>query len=83
MLGALHKARDVAAMLPDRQEDQHDQGNGDARTGFGQQPTTHAADDQGWTSDPWTATTKDDGRVYGRGAAAASASVSAVCPASG
>ena len=28
-----------------------------------------AADDQGWTSDPWTATTKDDGRVYGRGAA--------------
>lgn len=28
-----------------------------------------AADDQGWTSDPWTATTKDDGRIYGRGAA--------------
>ncbi|MDF1602088.1 M20/M25/M40 family metallo-hydrolase [Nocardioides sp. YIM 152315] len=25
--------------------------------------------DQGWTSDPWTATRKDDGRVYGRGAA--------------
>lgn len=28
-----------------------------------------AAEDQGWTSDPWTATTKDDGRIYGRGAA--------------
>jgi acetylornithine deacetylase/succinyl-diaminopimelate desuccinylase-like protein len=25
--------------------------------------------EQGWTSDPWTATKKDDGRVYGRGAA--------------
>ena len=25
--------------------------------------------DQGWTSDPWTATRKDDGRIYGRGAA--------------
>ncbi|MEA2487471.1 MAG: cysteinylglycine-S-conjugate dipeptidase [Actinomycetota bacterium] len=25
--------------------------------------------DQGWDTDPWTATTKDDGRVYGRGAA--------------
>jgi acetylornithine deacetylase/succinyl-diaminopimelate desuccinylase-like protein len=25
--------------------------------------------DQGWTSDPWTATHKRDGRVYGRGAA--------------
>lgn len=24
--------------------------------------------DQGWTSDPWTATTKADGRIYGRGA---------------
>jgi acetylornithine deacetylase/succinyl-diaminopimelate desuccinylase-like protein len=24
---------------------------------------------QGWTTDPWTATRKDDGRVYGRGAA--------------
>ncbi|WP_256795645.1 M20/M25/M40 family metallo-hydrolase [Terrabacter sp. Ter38] len=24
---------------------------------------------QGWTSDPWTATHKDDGRIYGRGAA--------------
>jgi acetylornithine deacetylase/succinyl-diaminopimelate desuccinylase-like protein len=24
---------------------------------------------QGWTSDPWTATRKDDGRLYGRGAA--------------
>lgn len=27
-----------------------------------------APPEQGWTSDPWTATTKDDGRVYGRGA---------------
>jgi acetylornithine deacetylase/succinyl-diaminopimelate desuccinylase-like protein len=25
--------------------------------------------EQGWTSDPWTATRKDDGRIYGRGAA--------------
>jgi acetylornithine deacetylase/succinyl-diaminopimelate desuccinylase-like protein len=25
--------------------------------------------DQGWTSDPWTATRKPDGRIYGRGAA--------------
>jgi acetylornithine deacetylase/succinyl-diaminopimelate desuccinylase-like protein len=25
--------------------------------------------EQGWTSDPWTATTKEDGRIYGRGAA--------------
>jgi acetylornithine deacetylase/succinyl-diaminopimelate desuccinylase-like protein len=25
--------------------------------------------DQGWTTDPWTATRKDDGRIYGRGAA--------------
>ena len=24
---------------------------------------------QGWTSDPWTATRKRDGRIYGRGAA--------------
>ena len=28
-----------------------------------------APKEQGWTSDPWTATTKDDGRIYGRGAA--------------
>ncbi len=28
-----------------------------------------AAPEQGWTSDPWTATKKDDGRVYGRGSA--------------
>ena len=28
-----------------------------------------APQEQGWTSDPWTATTKDDGRIYGRGAA--------------
>jgi acetylornithine deacetylase/succinyl-diaminopimelate desuccinylase-like protein len=25
--------------------------------------------EQGWTTDPWTATWKDDGRIYGRGAA--------------
>ena len=25
--------------------------------------------EQGWTSDPWTPTRKDDGRIYGRGAA--------------
>ena len=25
--------------------------------------------EQGWDSDPWTATRKDDGRIYGRGAA--------------
>ena len=28
-----------------------------------------APPEQGWTSDPWTATFKDDGRIYGRGAA--------------
>jgi acetylornithine deacetylase/succinyl-diaminopimelate desuccinylase-like protein len=28
-----------------------------------------APPEQGWTSDPWTATVKDDGRIYGRGAA--------------
>src|SRR6476646_9076227 len=28
-----------------------------------------APPEQGWTSDPWTATKKDDGRIYGRGAA--------------
>lgn len=28
-----------------------------------------AGTDQGWSTDPWTATTKDDGRIYGRGAA--------------
>src|SRR3954454_9821657 len=28
-----------------------------------------APPEQGWTSDPWTATSKDDGRIYGRGAA--------------
>ena len=26
-----------------------------------------APPEQGWTSDPWTATRKDDGRIYGRG----------------
>ena len=28
-----------------------------------------APPEQGWTSDPWTPTPKDDGRIYGRGAA--------------
>src|SRR4051794_37960301 len=28
-----------------------------------------APPEQGWTSDPWTATRKEDGRLYGRGAA--------------
>jgi len=28
-----------------------------------------APPEQGWTSDPWSATVKDDGRIYGRGAA--------------
>lgn len=28
-----------------------------------------APSEQGWTTDPWTATPKDDGRIYGRGAA--------------
>jgi acetylornithine deacetylase/succinyl-diaminopimelate desuccinylase-like protein len=28
-----------------------------------------APPEQGWTSDPWTATSKDDGRIYGRGTA--------------
>jgi acetylornithine deacetylase/succinyl-diaminopimelate desuccinylase-like protein len=28
-----------------------------------------APPEQGWTSDPWTATAKPDGRIYGRGAA--------------
>jgi acetylornithine deacetylase/succinyl-diaminopimelate desuccinylase-like protein len=28
-----------------------------------------APPEQGWTSDPWTATRKEDGRIYGRGAA--------------
>jgi acetylornithine deacetylase/succinyl-diaminopimelate desuccinylase-like protein len=28
-----------------------------------------APPEQGWTSDPWLATHKDDGRIYGRGAA--------------
>ncbi|KQY24526.1 peptidase M20 [Cellulomonas sp. Root485] len=28
-----------------------------------------APPEQGWTSDPWTATPKDDGRIHGRGAA--------------
>jgi acetylornithine deacetylase/succinyl-diaminopimelate desuccinylase-like protein len=27
-----------------------------------------APEEQGWTTDPWTATRKDDGRIYGRGA---------------
>lgn len=28
-----------------------------------------APESQGWTTDPWTPTVKDDGRIYGRGAA--------------
>ena len=28
-----------------------------------------APPEQGWTTDPWTPTRKDDGRIYGRGAA--------------
>ena len=28
-----------------------------------------APPEQGWTTDPWTPTTKADGRIYGRGAA--------------
>lgn len=28
-----------------------------------------APPEQGWTTDPWTATRQDDGRIYGRGAA--------------
>ncbi|MGC5166213.1 M20/M25/M40 family metallo-hydrolase [Luteimicrobium sp. DT211] len=28
-----------------------------------------APEEQGWTSDPWAATVKEDGRIYGRGAA--------------
>jgi acetylornithine deacetylase/succinyl-diaminopimelate desuccinylase-like protein len=28
-----------------------------------------APPEQGWTTDPWTATSKEDGRIYGRGAA--------------
>ena len=28
-----------------------------------------APPEQGWTSDPWTPTRKDDGRIYGRGSA--------------
>ncbi|MDQ3876791.1 MAG: M20/M25/M40 family metallo-hydrolase [Actinomycetota bacterium] len=28
-----------------------------------------APSEQGWDTNPWTATTKDDGRIYGRGAA--------------
>jgi acetylornithine deacetylase/succinyl-diaminopimelate desuccinylase-like protein len=28
-----------------------------------------APPEQGWTGDPWTATRRDDGRIYGRGAA--------------
>ncbi|GMA19741.1 M20/M25/M40 family metallo-hydrolase [Arsenicicoccus piscis] len=33
---------------------------------------------QGWTTDPWTATTKADGRLYGRGAADCKAGVVAI-----
>jgi acetylornithine deacetylase/succinyl-diaminopimelate desuccinylase-like protein len=36
---------------------------------YGHYDVQPAPPEQGWTSDPWTPTTKDDGRIYGRGAA--------------
>ena len=36
---------------------------------YGHYDVQPAPADQGWTSDPWTATRKPDGRIYGRGAA--------------
>lgn len=36
---------------------------------YGHYDVQPAPMDQGWTTDPWTPTTKDDGRLYGRGAA--------------
>jgi len=36
---------------------------------YGHYDVQPAPKEQGWTSDPWTATTKKDGRIYGRGAA--------------
>ena len=36
---------------------------------YGHYDVQPAPMEQGWTTDPWTPTTKDDGRMYGRGAA--------------
>jgi acetylornithine deacetylase/succinyl-diaminopimelate desuccinylase-like protein len=36
---------------------------------YGHYDVQPAPPEQGWTSDPWTPTRKDDGRIYGRGAA--------------
>ena len=36
---------------------------------YGHYDVQPAPMDQGWDTDPWTPTTKDDGRMYGRGAA--------------
>ena len=36
---------------------------------YGHYDVQPAPPEQGWTSDPWKATTKGDGRIYGRGAA--------------
>jgi acetylornithine deacetylase/succinyl-diaminopimelate desuccinylase-like protein len=36
---------------------------------YGHYDVQPAPPEQGWTTDPWTATRKDDGRIYGRGAA--------------
>ena len=36
---------------------------------YGHYDVQPAPPEQGWTTDPWTPTTKDDGRIYGRGAA--------------
>ncbi|HEY1574110.1 MAG TPA: M20/M25/M40 family metallo-hydrolase [Pseudonocardiaceae bacterium] len=36
---------------------------------YGHYDVQPAPAEQGWQTDPWTATRKDDGRVYGRGAA--------------
>jgi len=36
---------------------------------YGHYDVQPAPMDQGWTTDPWTPTTKGDGRLYGRGAA--------------
>jgi acetylornithine deacetylase/succinyl-diaminopimelate desuccinylase-like protein len=36
---------------------------------YGHYDVQPAPPEQGWTSDPWSPTRKDDGRVYGRGAA--------------
>jgi acetylornithine deacetylase/succinyl-diaminopimelate desuccinylase-like protein len=36
---------------------------------YGHYDVQPAPAEQGWTTDPWTPTRKDDGRIYGRGAA--------------